>query len=102
MDSTATLIKAGARTYDEALNEKIELIKREVFVQARSVYRSEFYNAAQVGLKPTINLFISHRIDYDGEMDVVFEDKPYSVIRVDWDGDGVNLVCEEKVNEPES
>lgn len=101
MDSVATLIKAGGRIYDEALNEKIELIRRDVYVQARSVYRNEFYQAAQAGLKPTINLYISHRVDYEGEMDVEFEGKTYSVIRADWDGDGVNLVCEERINEPD-
>lgn len=99
MDSTVKLIKDGVRTYDQYGNEKIEKIEREVFVQVRGVYRSEFYNAAQAGLRPSITFYITHRVDYEGEMNLIYEGKEYSVVRVDWYDDGVNLVCEERVNE---
>ena len=99
MDAIATLISDGARTYDQYGNEQIAKIQRDVFVQAHGVYRSEFYNAAQAGLRPTITLRISHRIDYEGEQSLIYEGKEYSVIRTDWIDDGINLVCEERINE---
>lgn len=99
MDSTAILIKDGERTYDQYGNEIIAKTEREVYVQSRGVYRSEFYNAAQSGLRPSLTLFLSHRVDYEGETDLRFEGKEYSVIRTDWYGDGINLICEEKIHE---
>lgn len=99
MDGTATLLKDGERTYDEYGNETIERTEREVFVHPRGVYASEFYNAAQNGLRPSVTLFIRERADYEGERDLIYEGKAYSVIRVDWYMEGVNLVCEEKINE---
>lgn len=99
MDAVATLIADGAKTYDEYGNEVIDKIQREVFVQARGVYRNEFYNAAQNGLRPTITLWISHRVDYQGEMNLIYDGKEYSVIRTDWIDDGVNLICEERIHE---
>lgn len=99
MDAVATLIGDGVKTYDEYLNEHIEPVRYDVFVQVRGVYRSEFYDAAQTGLKPSITFMISNRVDYHGETDIEYEGKTYTVIRTDWVGDGVNLTCEEKVNE---
>ena len=99
MDGIITLIKDGERTYDEYGNEVIETTEREVFVTVRGVYQSEFYNAAQNGLRPSITFFIRVREDYEGETDVVYEGRQYSVIRADWTFDGVNLICEEKINE---
>lgn len=99
MDGTAILIADGARTYDQYGNEIVATDEREVFVQARGVYRNEFYNAAQSGLRPSLTLFISHRVDYEGETKLRYEGREYSVIRTDWYGDGVNLVCEERIHE---
>ena len=64
------------------------------------MYQSEFYNAAQLGLKPTLTLFLTNREDYDGQKVLTYEGKEYNVIRVDWSAqrDGISLVCEERVN----
>ena len=69
------------------------------YVQPRGVYQSEFYNAAQVGLKPSLTLFISNREDYNGQKYLEFEGKDYEVIRTDWNAqrDGLSLICEERV-----
>ena len=99
MDGVATLIQDGERTYDSYGNETIAKIERDVFVHPRGVYQSEFYNAAQNGLRPSLTLFIAHRADYDGERNLRYEGKEYSVIRADWYADGVNLVCEERIHE---
>lgn len=99
-DSVATLKAYGEPTYDDELNEATPLIETEVFVQPRGVYQSEFYNAAQLGLKPSLTLFLSNRDDYSNQKVLTFEGRDYDVIRVDWNAqrDGISLICEERVN----
>ena len=99
-DGVATLKAYGESTYDAELNEIIPLIETEVFVQPRGVYQAEFYNAAQLGLKPSLTLFLSNKDDYSGQKVLSFEGRDYDVIRVDWNAqrDGISLICEERVN----
>lgn len=99
-DNVATLKAFGTPTYDEYGNEALNVTERVVFVQPRGVYSSEFYNAAQLGLKPSLTLVMTNRADYDGEKVVEFEGKDYDVIRVDWTAqrDSISLICEERVN----
>lgn len=99
-DGVATLIKYGQSTFDDYGNEVITPELTEVFVQPRGVYQSEYYNAAQNGLKPSLTLFIANKEDYDGQKVVVYEGREYSVIRVDWSAqrDGISLICEERAN----
>ena len=97
-DGVAILKAYGEPTYDQYGNEIPTVTEREVYVQPRSVYSSEFYNAAQLGLKPSLTLFISNRDDYEDERILVYEGKEYSVIRTDWSAqrDGISLICEER------
>lgn len=97
-DGTATLKAYGAPTYDAYGNEILPVIETEVFVQPRSVYQSEFYNAAQLGLRPSLTLYLTNREDYSGQKVLSYEGKEYSVIRVDWQAqrDGISLICEER------
>ena len=99
-DGVATLKAYGAPTFDEYGNEVLPVTETEVFVQPRGVYQSEFYNAAQLGLKPSLTLFLSNREDYDGQKVLEYEGTEYNVIRVDWNAqrDGISLICEERVN----
>lgn len=99
-DGIAILKAYGEPVYDGYGNEFIPEISTTVFVQPRGVYQSEFYNAAQLGLKPSLTLFLSNREDYDGQKVLTYEDKDYNVIRVDWNAqrDGISLVCEERIN----
>ncbi len=99
-DSTAILYKTTTTTYDSYLNEIYTQSSRTVFVQPRSVYNSEFYNAAQAGLHPSITLTIANKTDYEGETLVEFEGKKYDVIRTDWTAqrDGINLILQERVD----
>ena len=73
--------------------------KTNVYVQPRGVYASEFYNAAQLGIKPSLSLFIANRADYDGQKIVEFGGVDYDIVRVDWSAqrDGITLTCEERV-----
>lgn len=98
-DGVAILKKYGESSFDKYGNETPVVEETTVFVQPRGVYGSEFYTAAQLGLKPSITLFIANRADYDGQKFLTYEGKEYSVIRVDWNAqrDGISLICEERV-----
>lgn len=98
-DSIANLKGKQTVTYDTAGNEKITYEDTKVYVQPRGVYSSEFYQAAQAGLHPSITFEMANRADYDGQKLVEFEGKTYAVIRVDWTAqrDKIALVCEERI-----
>ena len=98
-DGVAILKSYGESTFDQYGNETPTVTETEVFVQPRGVYQSEYYNAAQLGLKPEITLDIANREDYSGEKILEYEGRDYSVIRVDWNAqrDRISLVCEERV-----
>lgn len=99
-DGIAKLKAYGEPTFDDAGNEIPTITETTVFVQPRGVYSSEFYNAAQLGLKPSITLFLANRMDYSGQKVIEYEGQDYDVIRVDWSAqrDGISLICEERVN----
>lgn len=99
-DGIAVLKAYGEPTFDAAGNEIPTITETTVYVQPRGVYSSEFYNAAQLGLKPSITLFIANRMDYSDQKIIEYEGRDYDVIRVDWSAqrDGISLVCEERVN----
>ena len=99
-DGIAVLKAYGTPTFDTYGNEVENITETTVFVQPRGVYQSEFYNAAQLGLKPSLTLFIANKEDYSGQKVLSYEGREYSVIRVDWTAqrDGISLVCEERVD----
>ena len=98
-DGIAILKSYSNEGFDKYGNKTTKEVKRTVFVQPRGVYASEFYNAAQLGLKPSLTLYLTNRNDYQGEKVLEFNGKDYSVIRVDWNAqrDGISLICEERV-----
>ena len=98
-DGVAILKSYSNQGFDKYGNKTPKETKRTVFVQPRGVYASEFYNAAQLGLKPSLTLYMTNRNDYQGEKVLEFDGKDYSVIRVDWNAqrDGISLICEERV-----
>ena len=97
-DDIAILKKYTAGAYDKYGNPTKTVEETTVYVQPRGVYSSEFYNAAQLGLKPSISLYMANRFDYDNQKIVEFQGLDYDVIRVDWNAqrDGISLICEER------
>lgn len=98
-DTVITLKSAPVITYDNYGNEEVTTTDREVYAIPRSVYKSEFYAAAQIGLHPSITFRITNTEDYQGEKVLEHDGKAYSVIRADWTAqrDAIDLVCAEKV-----
>lgn len=76
------ILKKATVTQDASLNEIKTYTEREVYVKPRSVYASEFYQAAAVGLKPALTLVLSSFADYDDEKLVEYNGKEYTVTRV--------------------
>ena len=99
-DSVAILKGSPVLSYDEWGNEVITYTDKKVYVQPRGVFNAEFYNAAQAGLHPSVTFVIANKADYSGEKLIVWENKPYNVIRTDWDAqrDAIRLICEERVH----
>ena len=98
-DTVITLKKQKAKTYDTEGNEIITYQETDVFAQPRGVYQSEFYNAAQAGLHPSVTFRLTYKGDYHGERVVIWEGTEYTVIRADWTAqrDYIDLICEERV-----
>ena len=87
-------------TYD-SIGQEIKT-ETETTIQAdlSSVVRSEFYQAAQAGLKPE-RVFLVHEFEYGGQKLINFDGDRYSVVRVyALEKDGmrmVELTCERKL-----
>lgn len=97
-DGVAVLI-AYEHAYDE-YGRKVPIESRkQVFVQPRGVYASEFYTAQQLGLKPSVTLDMTDQRDYDGQKVLEYNGRRYNVVRVDWTAqrDGISLICEERL-----
>lgn len=101
-DGIATLKAYGTPTFDEYGNEQQTVVTSTVYVQPRGVYQAEFYNAAQLGLKPSLTLHMTNKADYSGQKVLEYEGTEYDIIRVDWNAqrDSINLICEERVGDP--
>ena len=60
------------------ITSSFTLTKR--FAKKQSVRTNEFYSAVESGLTPSIE-FVIKRLDYDGQMELNWNNKRYSVIR---------------------
>jgi len=71
---------------------------REVFANKKGVNRSEFYQAAAVGLKPELIVEI-REIDYADEKKLTYNSKEYNIIRTyPAKNECLELVCVGLVN----
>src|SRR5690606_8479789 len=65
---------------------------RMVYANRRSIRQSEFYQAAQAGLRPEI-MFEVRSAEYQGETKLRYEGTDYLVIRTYDKGEIMELVC---------
>lgn len=98
-DDIATLISYTTTGRDSMGNPVKTPVRTDVFVQPRGIYASEFYNAAQLGLRPSLSLSMTNKADYAGQKVVEYHGLEYSVLRTDWNAqrDGITLICEERL-----
>ena len=72
-------------------SEEIPIIKHE------EIYAKEFYQANEVGYKPSLRLRIS-ALNYNQEEELIYMGKTYTIIRIsEPNADEVILVCEVKL-----
>lgn len=83
---------------DEIGNQRLQTDYVEVpIIEVQDVYASEFYQASQQGLKPTLRIMISN-LNYDEQEELIYMNKQYVIIRVDKvDNENIALVCEKRV-----
>jgi len=64
----------------------------------KSISRGEFYSAAQNKLKPELT-FVIHSYEYDGQMEIEYDEKRYTVLRTYSTGfEELELTVERAVN----
>ena len=74
MDDAITLVRTPTYTRDEEGNMIPTASERQVLCRNESVTRSEFYQAAQVGMHPEYVFVLSHFMDYEGEKFIKYTD----------------------------
>lgn len=66
---------------DDYGNQVSVPVKRLAQATKKNIMMSEFYQAAQAGIRPEVE-FIIHTFEYDGEQTVEYNGTRYSVIRL--------------------
>ena len=71
---------------------------KKVYAKKQSVRTSEFYNAVQAGMSPSVELAVK-RLNYNGEEELKWNNERYSIIRtVDPKNKfDIVLVCQKKI-----
>ena len=93
-EGIAQLLSEPLATYDADGNEHIDYTRQTVYVTPRSVYASEFYSAAQLGIHPSIVLTIANRADYGDQKMIEYEGKEYLVLMPMEEEDGEVVILE--------
>lgn len=98
MTDWTTKLVTKSYIIDDIGNQKLqENLVTIPIIEVQDVYQSEFYNASQQGLKPTLRLLISD-LNYNDEPELEYMSSRYSIIRVDKvDNESIALVCEKRV-----
>lgn len=91
------LVKDNKNTTDDWGNPIPNITKWDVFAERMSVRQSEFYQAANQGLKPNI-VFEIYAEEFNNAELVKYDGQEYSIIRTFQKTlDRLELICEKKV-----
>lgn len=84
----------------DSMGQVISTKSNEICVgKLKSVYEKEFYQAAQVGIRPSF-VIETPSSNYNGQALIKYEGKEYSVYRTYLVGtDKIELYCQEKVGD---
>lgn len=80
-------------TEDEIGNQIETLTERKVYANEFFISSSEFYNAAQTGLRPG-KMFEVYSFEYVGESRLKHNGTTYRIIRTEARGEKTRLTCE--------
>lgn len=73
-------------------------ITTTVYANKLSIRQSEFYQAQSIGLKPEV-AFEVRSFEYNGQGNLKFNNKEYSIVRTYDKGEFIELICEGVVND---
>lgn len=88
----ARKVKTGQQT--QYGDDVYEYERTPIFVNVKSVTRSEFYTAQTAGYDPQIVFEIADYYDYDGQPFVEYEKVMYKVIRTYRTNISLQIVCQ--------
>lgn len=90
------VIKLITVTYgtDSIGNQVATETEKEVYANMYSVSSTEYYNAALMGLRPSV-AFDIYSFEYDGQARLKYDSKTYNIIRTETRGERTRLYCEE-------
>ena len=101
MPRWSEVIKLVKITYEnnEYGDPKRKSTKRQVFANKKSIRQSEFYQAAVSDFRPEL-MFIVRYIDYEGEEELIYNDKQYNIIRTySTQDEFIELICQGVVSD---
>lgn len=94
-----TLIGVTQYVADEYGNQIPTSSERVVQASKKEISSSEFYAAAQSGIKPEVEMII-HTFEYEGELNAEYNGTQYSVIRTyQRNADEIELYLQRKVSD---
>lgn len=83
------------RSYTETTNDygiaSRTVTEKTVFAGLKSIGQSEFYQAQADGLKPELKFILADYLDYNGEKEILYNSKVYSVLRTYRDGNKIEI-----------
>ena len=99
MFEDVAILKSVTYEVDSVGNQIATYENRQVYVLPRSIYQSEFYQAAHAGLRPNLTLVLANYADYEGEDLIEYKGKEYTILRSYHrpDRDTLELTIEERV-----
>ncbi len=97
MDDVLTLVAVRYAPDLNGVTKRCDDIRRQVFCDAQSISRSEFFDAGRLGLQPEFQMVVD-KIDYHGERLVEYRGKRYAVYRTyPQNTDKIELYVQEEV-----
>lgn len=93
------LISTSITSDSIGVQTEIKTQKEIPIIKVEDIYANEFYEANELGYKPELRVRIS-TYNYDGEKELMYGGKMYSVIRIQVPkADETVLICERKVKD---
>lgn len=82
---------------DKYKNQIKAYVFREVFAEVKSISQSEYYTAAQSGIKPAYKFVLADYYDYDNEDIVKYNGILYHVVRTYRNGLQLEMAVEKRI-----
>lgn len=97
-DVSCKLLSTTYKKNEKGILIPTGITEKEIpIIKVEDVYSNEFYQANQIGYKPTLRLKIS-ALNYSNESEVMYMNTKYTIIRhQEITADEIVLICERKI-----